>query len=166
MKAMAGDRSRITASYRVRSEARLIEQRARAIAVEQSVEMPIAAINSDFVRSEIVGQVKAIAEISPTLFEVQVSLSQATVGDDPGQLINMLFGNTSLHDDVVLQDVELPPELADAFGGPNHGLHELRRRVGAGRRALTCSALKPQGLPPAKLADLAVQFADGGIDYV
>ena len=42
----------------------------------------------------------------------------------------------------------------------------MRRRVGAGERALTCSALKPQGLPPAKLAELARRFADGGIDYI
>jgi ribulose-bisphosphate carboxylase large chain len=38
--------------------------------------------------------------------------------------------------------------------------------VTAGRRALTCSAIKPQGLPPAKLADIARRFADGGIDYI
>ena len=59
-----------------------------------------------------------------------------------------------------------PDDVAAAFGGPRHGLDGLRRRVGAGRRALTCSALKPQGLPPAKLAELARRFADGGIDYI
>jgi ribulose-bisphosphate carboxylase large chain len=42
----------------------------------------------------------------------------------------------------------------------------LRRRVAAPARALTCSALKPQGLPAGKLADLARRFAQGGIDYV
>jgi ribulose-bisphosphate carboxylase large chain len=78
----------------------------------------------------------------------------------------MLFGNTSLHADVALHDVELPGALAEAFEGPRHGLPELRRRVGAPVRALTCSALKPQGLPAAKLAALALSFADGGIDYV
>ena len=56
---------------------------------------------------------------------------------------------------VTLADVALPPELVKAFGGPRHGLGELRRRAGAPVRALTCSALKPQGLPAAKLALLA-----------
>jgi ribulose-bisphosphate carboxylase large chain len=42
----------------------------------------------------------------------------------------------------------------------------LRRRVGAPARALTSSALKPQGLPPAALAALARGFAQGGIDYI
>jgi ribulose-bisphosphate carboxylase large chain len=156
----------LEAVYHVRGEARSIAERARAIAIEQSVEMPVAAIDDAFVRAEIVGRVAAIREISSGLFEVRVQLAGETVGRDPGQLINMLFGNTSLHPDVALHDVALPGELAAAFGGPRHGLHGLRQRVGASVRALTCSALKPQGLPAAKLAELARRFAQGGIDYV
>ena len=157
---------RLQAIYHIRSDARSIEARARAIAVEQSVEMPLSAIADEFVRAEIVGRVEGIAEQEPDLFEVRISLAAQTVGGDPGQLINMLFGNTSLHDDVTLHDVALPAELVKGFGGPRHGLHELRRRVGAPARALTCSALKPQGLPPAGLADLALRFARGGVDYI
>jgi ribulose-bisphosphate carboxylase large chain len=123
---------RLQAIYLVRCDARSIEERARAIAVEQSVEMPVSAIADDFVRSEIVGRVEAITERDSGLFEVHVSLAVETVGHDPGQLINMLFGNTSLHEDVVLCDVALPKELVAVFGGPHHGLHELRRRGGGG----------------------------------
>ena len=156
---------RLQAIYHIRCDARSIEERARAIAVEQSVEMPVAAIEDDFVRSEIVGRVEAIRQVDDALFEVRIALAAETVGADAGQL-NMLFGNSSLHEDVVLHDVDLPAELVRVFGGPRHGLHELRRRVGAGERALTCSALKPQGLPPAALAELARRFAQGGIDYI
>ena len=157
---------RLQVTYHIRCDARSIEPRARAIALEQSVEMPLAAIDDEFVRSEIVGRVEAIAETENELFEVRISLAAATVGHDPGQLLNMLFGNSSLHEDVTLRDVEIPGELAGAFGGPGHGLAGLRQRVGAPARALTCSALKPQGLPPADLADLARRFAQGGIDYI
>jgi len=152
--------------YHVRCDARSIEERARAIAIEQSVEMPVTAITDEFLRSQIVGRVAAIAEKSSGLFEVRIALAGETVGRDPGQLINMLFGNTSLHADVFLHDAELPDELVATFAGPRHGLHALRRRVGAASRALTCSALKPQGLPAAKLAELAARLAEGGIDYV
>jgi ribulose-bisphosphate carboxylase large chain len=158
--------SRLHAIYHVRADARSIEERARAIAVEQSVEMPVAAIADEFVRSEIVGRVEAIEAKHEGLFEVRIALASATVGDDAGQLINMLFGNTSIHDDVVLYDVTLPKDVVDVFGGPRHGLHELRRRAGAQARALTCSALKPQGLPAQQLGELARQFAQGGIDYI
>src|SRR4029453_10056165 len=116
---------RLQAIYLVRCDARSIEERARAIAVEQSVEMPVSAITDDFVRSEIAGRVEAIAERDSGLFEVRISLAAETVGHDPGQLINMLFGNTSLHEDVVLCDVALPKDLVEAFGGPRHGLREM-----------------------------------------
>src|ERR1700736_3987550 len=104
--------------YHVRSDAHAIEERAHAIAVEQSVEMPITAIEDEFVLGEIVGRVLAIAEMDDGLFEVRVALAAETIGRDPGQLINMLFGNTSIHDDVVLRDATIPGELAKAFGGP------------------------------------------------
>jgi len=156
----------ILAVYRVRSDARSIEDRARAIAVEQSVEMPVSAIDDQFVLSEIVGRVQTIEEIQVGLFEVRIALSLASVGRDAGQLMNVLFGNTSLHEDVILHDIELSSELVDLFQGPRHGLDGLRSRVGAGHRALTCSTLKPQGLTPVRLAELAGRFALGGIDYI
>jgi len=156
----------LEAVYRVRADAASIEDRARAIAVEQSVEMPVEAIEDETVLSKIVGRVVAIEEREAGTFEVRIALAAETVGRDPGQLVNMLFGNTSIHDDVVLHDVEIPGELARSFGGPRHGLDGLRQKVGAGARALTCSALKPQGLPSEKLAALAERFARGGIDYI
>jgi ribulose-bisphosphate carboxylase large chain len=158
--------SRLQAIYHIRCDAQAIEARARAVAIEQSVEMPVTAITDDFVRNEIVGRVEAIAEMQTGLFEVRIALATQTVAGDAGQLINMLFGNTSLHEDVVLHDVELPPELGKSFGGPRRGIRELRGRVGAPARALTCSALKPQGLPLKALAQLAQRFAQGGIDYI
>ena len=158
--------ARLQAIYHIRCDAKSIDARAQAIAVEQSVEMPLAAIDDKQVLSEIAGRVEGIRELGPGLFEARISLSAATVGRDAGQLVNMLFGNTSIHDDVVLHDAEIPDDVAAMFGGPRHGLDGLRKRVGAGKRALTCSAIKPQGLPPAKLAELARKFADGGIDYI
>jgi S-methyl-5-thioribulose 1-phosphate isomerase len=156
----------LQATYSVRSDARSIEARARAIAVEQSVEMPIAAIDDETVKSEIVGRVLEIADRGKGIFAVRIALAAETVGPDAGQLMNVLFGNTSIHDDVTLEEVEFPPRLVGAFDGPRHGPDGLRQRVGASRRALTCSALKPQGLRPGKLAELARRFAEGGIDYV
>jgi len=156
----------LEAIYRVRSDASSIEDRARAIAVEQSVEMPVSAIEDDYILSNIVGRVVGIEQRDAGTFEVRIALATETVGQDPGQLINMLFGNTSIHDDVVLRDAEIPAELIKSFGGPRHGLHGLRQKVGAGDRALTCSALKPQGLPPEQLATLAEKFAVGGVDYI
>jgi ribulose-bisphosphate carboxylase large chain len=134
--------------------------------VEQSVEMPVEAIADARVTSEVVGEVLRLDEIGENRFEARIGLAAETVGEDAAQLLNMLFGNASLLDDVVLHDVILPPSLLSAFGGPRQGAGELRRRLGAWRRALTCSALKPQGLPVPALADLARRFALGGVDCI
>lgn len=158
--------SRLTAVYRVRAPAALIAARAEAIAVEQSVEMPLGAIADARIRADIVGRVAAISAAGEGAFEVRVELSAATVGDDAGQLINVLFGNTSLHDDVMLTDAILPDLLAGSFAGPAHGLAGLRARFGAEGRAMTASALKPQGLPAADLGRLAFQLACGGLDLI
>lgn len=158
--------ARVTAAYHVRSDPAAIAARAAAIAVEQSVEMPLGAIDDPRILADIVGRVEAIEARGENLFEVRIALAAATIGEDAGQLLNMVFGNTSLHDDVVLHDLEFPPELAHAFGGPRHGVAGLRRLAAAGPRALTCSALKPQGLSPAHMAALAERFARGGLDFV
>ncbi|MBV8094250.1 MAG: ribulose 1,5-bisphosphate carboxylase [Acetobacteraceae bacterium] len=158
--------SRITAIYRVQSEAASIEDRALGLAIEQSVEAPLAAIDDPRILSDIVGEVQGIEALGNGEFQVRIGLAAATIGEDAGQLLNMLFGNSSLQDDITLFDLEIPPSLAVSFGGPRHGLPGLRQRAGAAGRALTCSALKPQGLSAARLADIAERFALGGIDFV
>lgn len=157
---------RLVATYHVRSDAGSIAARAQAIAVEQSVEMPLDAIDDATVLRDIVGTVQAIEPVDDGVFAVRIGLAAATIGSDAGQLLNMLFGNTSLLDDVVLHDVAFPAAVAASFGGPRHGTAALRQRVRAHGRALTCSALKPQGLPPAGLGTLAERFARGGVDYI
>jgi ribulose-bisphosphate carboxylase large chain len=157
---------RFTVTYEVRGSAAEIEARAQAIAVEQSVEMPLAAIRDEAILADIVGAVEAIEDIGGGLFAVRIGLSERTVGHDAGQFLNMIFGNTSLHDDVVLKDVAVPEGLAAAFGGPRHDVADLRHRLQVMSRALTGSALKPQGMLPEWLGSLAEHLARGGLDFI
>lgn len=159
------DNNRILVHYRVAADAAAIEARAKAIAVEQSVEMPVAAIEAPHVLAGIVGQVHQIADHGDGSFDVHIALAAETTGHRAGQLLNMLFGNTSIQSDTVLVDAIFPAGFTAAFGGPNLGIAGLRTRVGA-RGALTCSALKPQGLAPKDLAMLAGRLAQGGLDYI
>ena len=157
---------RLTAIYRIRDSADRVAARAQGIAVEQSVEMPVAAITDKRVLEDIVGQVEDIRDLGNGTFDARIGLSVATTGLEAGQLLNMLFGNTSMHPDIVLQDAEFPDSVLKAFGGPRHGVDGLRALVGAGKRALTCSALKPQGLSPEGLAKIAAAMAQGGLDFI
>lgn len=157
---------RILVTYRVRADAAAIAARAQAIAVEQSVEMPVAAIDDRFVLDQIVGRVEDIADAGAGCFDVRIALAVSTTGNEPGQLMNMLFGNASILDDVELRDAAFPAAMAQGFGGPHQGLDGLRAMAGAFGRALTCSALKPQGLPPEGLARVAAALARGRIDII
>jgi ribulose-bisphosphate carboxylase large chain len=156
--------------YRVECPASAIEARAQALAVEQSVEMPVEAIRDARVRTEVVGEVLAIDPLpgAPQRFDVVLALAAETVGDEPGQLMNMLFGNCSLQPEVALLDVQWPDAMLDRMPGPRFGIDGWRAAIGAAgsRRALSCTALKPQGLPAGALADLAYVFARAGIDVI
>jgi ribulose-bisphosphate carboxylase large chain len=158
--------ARFPVTYRIRAEAGLIERRAQAIAVEQSVEVPLSVIDDQRILSDIVGHVEAIADRGDGTFDVTIALSVETTGLEAGQLLNMLFGNTSIHEDVLLQDAAFTPEMEAAFSGPNLGLEGLRARCGAERRAMTCAALKPQGLSSEALAALANALALAGVDFI
>ena len=158
--------AKLSAIYRIRCDAAHIAERAQAIAIEQSVEMPVGAIDHAGVLADIVGRVGTITGAGNGTFDVAIALDAATTGFEAGQLLNILFGNSSIHDDVTLHDISVPPELSARFTGPRHGPDGLRARVGAKHRALTCSALKPLGLSADELAGLAFKLALGGLDYI
>lgn len=158
---------RLQASYRIRCAAADIERRAAALAVEQSVEMPVAAIGDARILDGVVGRVESIAADGDGQFRVVLGLALETTGFEAGQLMNMLFGNCSLQPDVELLDVELPPAALTHFGGPRFGIAGLRAACGiTTRRPLTCSALKPHGSSPDTLAALAGELAAAGIDLI
>ena len=62
---------RFTVTYHVHSSATDIEARAQGIAVEQSVEMPLAAIRDEGVLSDVVGSVEGIDEIMEQLVRAE-----------------------------------------------------------------------------------------------
>jgi ribulose-bisphosphate carboxylase large chain len=156
----------ISATYVLTSNADEVQKRAAALALEQSVEMPLEAVADPKIRDSIVARVGSIEAIDTHRYRVILQLATATTGEDVTQLTNMLFGNCSLQDDVELEDVAFPPELLRRFGGPRHGIAGLRSLVDAPERPLTCTALKPQGSSPQTLADLCETFGRAGIDVI
>jgi len=85
---------------------------------------------------------------------------------DPAQILNVIFGNSSLHDDVRCIDVDFPPSVSKALGGPRFGIAGLRDVIGVHGRPLTCTAVKPMGHSPEALAALFRTFARAGIDVI
>lgn len=160
--------SRILATYRFTAPLAESRARAEALAIEQSVEVPLAAIRDERIRTQILATVERIAPVDgeTPAFDVVLGISVETTGHDVAQLMNMLFGNCSMHADVELVDVQFPLGYTSGFTGPRYGIEGIRALTHARGRALTCTAIKPQGLPLEQLKDLARTFALAGIDIV
>ena len=125
---------RFCATYRLRADAASVQARARALALEQSIEMPLEAVTQPWVRDRVVARVASIEPVQPaggaSGFDVTLSFATRTTGLEAGQLLNMLFGNCSLQPDVELLDFEPPGELLEALPGPRFGLDGWRRALG------------------------------------
>jgi ribulose-bisphosphate carboxylase large chain len=157
----------IRVTYVVQAPGDRIAERAEALMLEQAVELPRATASRDpWVAEHTIGAVEDIRPAGRDLHRVTIAHPIVTAGEDPAQLLNLLFGNASLQPDVVLDDVVLPPAAFDWLPGPRVGIAGLRDLAGVSGRPLLATALKPMGLRPAKLAALAGTFARAGIDLI
>jgi ribulose-bisphosphate carboxylase large chain len=154
------------AVYRIQATAPSLAGRAEALLLEQTVELPRSALRSAFARERLVGRVLGAQEVGPGDYRVTLAQPELSVGGDPAQLLNVLFGNCSLQPDVLLEDVRLPPALVSELGGPRFGIAGIRALLGIHGRALTCSVLKPIGLSVAECAALCEALATAGLDIV
>ncbi len=157
----------ITVTYRLRGPVAEAESRAHALLIEQSVETPLSVANRyPFVREHLLGRVEAVEAMGDNEALVRLALPEGVAATDAAQLVNVLFGNVSIHEGVTLEDFSLPGDLLAQYPGPRHGIAGWRQRTGVTGRPLVCSALKPVGLDVDQLADLMAAFAEGGIDVV
>ena len=152
--------------YQVESEPDQIAARADALLLEQTVELSRAVTRDPWVRENIVGEVLSIEEIGAGRYAVALAQPLRATALDPAQFLNVAFGNSSLQADVSLASIEPPDAFFATFKGPRFGVEGLRAKLGAPKRALTFTALKPMGLSPAAMASLAYDFAVAGLDIV
>ena len=154
-------------TYRLDVPASEAEARAEAVAREQTVEVPRAVVDREpFLAEHIVGRVEAVVRGDDGAMLATIAYPAATTASDPAQLLNVVFGMTSLQPDATCVELEVPAGIASALGGPRFGIEGLRKATGVGGRALTCTAVKPLGRSPAALAELMGCFARAGIDVV
>ena len=142
-----------------------VEEKARTIASEQTVELPDGSYPKD-VGERVVGRVEELSQLSGTLWRVTISYWPGLIESAVPQLLNVLFGNISMLQGIVVSDVELPDELLSTYPGPRFGVAGLREACDAVNRPLLCSAAKPVGLSVEQLAVRCGALARGGVDVV
>ena len=128
----------LVVTYLVRSDPGAIEERAEALLLEQTVELPRSALHDAAVAASTVGRVIAIDAVSEREHRVAIEQPVETTADEPAQFLNVLFGNSSLQPDVLLEDVDVPCDWTRAQTWEFHPLDDdafpavrLARQVGA-----------------------------------
>jgi len=157
---------RFSVSYRLAGDERTAYQRALDICLEQTVEIPDALVPAGMIRSHILGRIETFEPQAEGGYAARISYAVEIAGRDLTQLLNVLFGNISIKKGIRAEWLDLPEVMLRSFRGPRFGRDGLRERLGVPSRPLLCTALKPLGLSPEGLADLAYGCARGGIDII
>jgi ribulose-bisphosphate carboxylase large chain len=161
---LSGDR--LATVYKLLGDEELARAKAETICIEQTIEFPADLIADDDIRAKIFGQIESFEHVDETHFEAKISYAVESSGFELTQLLNLIFGNSSIKPGIRVERLELPESLLKAFKGPRFGRDGLRNYLNVESRPLLCTALKPMGLSSKALADYAYQFALGGIDMI
>jgi len=97
---------------------------------------------------------------------VVISYADEISGFDLVQLLNVIFGNSSIQPGVRVHRMDLSDGVLKSFKGPRFGKDGWRDLLGVPERPIMATALKPMGLNAQELADMAYKFAIGGLDII
>ncbi len=140
------------------------EKLARAIAVEETVEVPEALIDEAIDR-HIVGKVEGCDRLPDGRFALRIVYPPDLVRSLP-DLLSVVYGNVSMMEGVRLAALELPPDVLARFKGPGFGIEGIRELLDVHGRPLVCTVLKPRGASDEHFAKVAEEFALAGGDIV
>ena len=157
---------RFSVVYHVAGDEAEARARAEDLCLEQTVEFPAELVPEGDIGNHIVGRIESLRLLDSGRCEAVVSFAVETSGDELTQLINVIFGNSSIKPGIRVERLDLSPRLLRVFKGPRFGREGLRTWLSVPKRPLLCTALKPMGLSARGLADLTYQFALGGIDII
>jgi ribulose-bisphosphate carboxylase large chain len=157
---------RFCATYELTGPVSEARARADALRVEQTIEFPADLVPDDDIQQHVIGRIESFDEVGPDRVRVVVSYAVETVGGELPQLLNVLFGNSSILAGIRLVDLELSASILGQFDGPRFGTAGVREYFGADGRPLLATALKPMGFSSERLADQAYMLALGGLDII
>ncbi|MEW5785713.1 MAG: RuBisCO large subunit C-terminal-like domain-containing protein [Bacillota bacterium] len=162
---LSGDRFGVV--YTITGDEKEAYSKARDICLEQTVEFPGELLfPQGTIAGNIVGRIEEFEPYGENSYQFVISYAVETAAGEFTQLLNVIFGNISLKPGIRLERVLLTEPILQNFRGPRFGREGLRQLLGIEKRPLLFTALKPMGLPADELAELAYQFALGGIDII
>jgi ribulose-bisphosphate carboxylase large chain len=157
---------RFSVTYRIMANS-LPEAEARAaeIALEQTVEIPRDVVPKGYVEEVMLGRVEAVVAEGGH-YVARIAYHPDTVGHSLSQLLNVIFGNSSLQQGIRVTGLTLGATMQARFPGARFGTAGLRRLIGRPRAGFLCPVLKPMGRSIAELAALAETAVLAGADII
>ncbi len=160
----SGDRFSVT--YRFSGSEAEARARAEDICIEQTVEFPAEEVPAGIIRGHVFGRIEQFTPWGSDGFKAVISYANEIAAGELTQFLNVVFGNSSIKPGIRVEHLDLPESLLRVFKGPRFGREGLRALLKIPKRPLLSTALKPMGLSSRELADLAYQFALGGMDII
>ena len=157
---------RFAVEYHLSGTEAEVHGKADALCLDQTVELPEELVPAGMIREQIVGRIESFRGLKADRYEATISFPIELLTGECAQLLNVVFGIASLKPDIRVARLHLPDPVLQSWPGPRFGLDVFRALVNVHHRPLVCGVLKPLGLSVSELADLAYQFALGGLDLV
>ena len=157
---------RFSVRYQLAGKEEEARAKAETLCLDQTVELPDECVPDRPIRTNVLGRVENFQKLGGHQYEALLSFPSELLGGEFNQILSVAFGIASLKPGIRVARLELPNEVADLWHGPRLGRGGLRDRLGVQNRPLICGVLKPVGLTPQQLADLAYEFAMGGLDLI
>lgn len=155
----------LTAIYEVDGPESMAQRMAERICIDQTIEAESNLLPPSL-RSTILGHLEGLEAAAGGRYHATIRFRGDLLSGECSDVLNVLFGTSSLRGDVRLLSFAMTNGLLASWPGPRFGIDGLRQAVGVSRRPLLCAVLKPLGRSPQELAELAIQFVEGGVDVI
>jgi ribulose-bisphosphate carboxylase large chain len=160
--------NRFSVTYKIHASKEEAFSLANGICLEQTVEFPRELVPDGSIKDSIVGRIESFEqwEKKADCYKTVISYAEESAADELTQLLNVIFGNSSIKPGIRVEHIDIPAEMLKSYQGPRFGAAGLRKYLGIEKRPILFTAIKPMGLSAEDLAELAYQFAVGGIDLI
>ena len=155
----------LTAVYEIDGPASTAQMMAERICFDQTIEAE-AGLLPHVLQSEIVGQIQNLHQSAEGRYEATIRFREELLNGDCADLLNVLFGTSSLRGNVRLLSFSMTDGLLSSWQGPRFGLERIRQLLAMSNRPLLCGVLKPLGHSARELAELAAHLVEGEIDLI
>lgn len=140
----------LTAIYEINGPESPARKTAERLCYDQIIEAE-SNLLSPSLHPSILGSLEDLQATAGGRYHATVRFHGDLLSGECSDLLNVLFGTSSLRGDITLLSFEMTKGLLSSWSGPRLGIDGLRQAVGISRRPLLCAVLKPLGLTPNSL---------------